>query len=306
MALLLCPLCVTSQERPLERAFTRDTVTSYQVQLTVRTEAEGLRPVRIGVQTYVEPYSLSAEFHLSWRATRRVVAVAPDGSADIEETLEEIKLTPGPGARARGEEAEKLHRALEGSLSAWAGGQHTLRFTETRRGQLTGTLAEGGPVLDSEPAVLTLWLRRALRPTAPLPPQPAIEGSRWQEPRGVTLPPWTDVRGSESGEWLAGPASAFSAVRSVNLHVTQHISGSVPLEKGENAASERVPLLGRFHAESLSTLADSGSPAPGHVFRATRSAVRELTSELDAVAGRAEPTRFRARTSVQIQISVRE
>jgi hypothetical protein len=292
--LVACSLscaAVHAQERQLERTFSVGAAHTYRVRLTLRSEVEGQRPVPIGAKTYVEPFSRSAEVTLSWRAMSRVTSIADDGTAALEEALDEFDA-PHFRSEPADDDAKKLLAALADTLAPWSV-PRTLRYRETSAGQLIALPPEGVPALgENAPPLLTLWLLRALRPAVTLPGKPIIFGERWQEPRAAKLENWSDIRGIESGEWFDASGSVEPAVR---LHVVQQISGVV-------AAGADLPEAGvaqaRFHAESLTTLA----LLEGRVLAAERSALREISRTLEAVPGLPDPQRFRARLSVQVQI----
>ncbi len=293
LALLAAP-SARAQEKPLLREFPVGTTSGYRVLLTVRTEVEGQQPVQIGAKTYVKPFARSAEGQLCWRASRRVVAVAADGSAAIEETLDGFRSSRAGGEAASGEDEEtrKLLRAVQDALANW-GKSRALRYRESSAGQLSGLMPEGVPALDEEPPrLVSLWLLRALHPTVALPEiSPRTEAS-WQEPRAVQLPNWADARGSESGEWLPAPKAAEPAMR---LHIVQQLTATVVA--GAEKPSEGSARA-RFHGESLNTV----SLADGRLLSATRSATREITWTLAAVEGLPDRPQFRGRLSVQVEI----
>src|SRR3990172_12927395 len=76
-----------AQEKPLERAFAAGATQRFRVELLVRTELAGQRPVRVGVKGYAEPFMRFVEARISWLATERTLSIGPDGVADVEETL---------------------------------------------------------------------------------------------------------------------------------------------------------------------------------------------------------------------------
>lgn len=279
-------------EAVLRRAFIAGEVYRYRVSLTVRSESQGKRPVSIGAETYVSDFSRAAECRVSWRSTRRTLAIREDASGIMAEELDafapvecSLNTTDGEGAEAR----ELLAQALE----TWSKNR-TLSYREATNGQLAGARAEFAPNLgEAAPAVLSLWLMRALRPTSTLPAKPLEIGQSWSEPRAAEIPPWRDVQGSERVEWLEAPPGPEPAVR---LHVVQQISGTVPdtLE-----AAERPPAKGQFLADSLSLL----SLKDARLLAATRSASRETVWTIESVPGLTEPQRFRARLAVQIEIA---
>lgn len=297
--LFSCVAAAIAQQPSLQRTFVPGATHTFRVRLVVRTELEGQRPVKIGAQTYAEPFSRSAEAELAWQATRRVVSLNSDGSANIEETLGQfsnVLATPHP--EEDDEPAQKLADALGEALRRWVNacnagaGSRTLSYVESPAGAFSMLKPDAALFLDeAPPLLLTPWLLRALRPAASLPPQPVRFGERWQEPRAVELPHWTNAQGSESGEWLKSPQAPESSVR---LHIVQQISGRVASGPDLPAAGAAE---GRFHGESLATI----SLMDGHLSAATRSAVREITWTVPA-PGLPEAPRFRGRLTVEIQI----
>jgi len=284
------PLAV-AQEKPLERSFLAGMSASYRIQLLVRSEIQGQQPVQIGAKTYVKPFSREAHGRLSWRATKHVISVRADGTADIEEVLDEAESAQAGGSSAD-EETEKLVKAVRDALEQW-GVMRALRYHETRTGQLTDLTVDGAPPLEEpSPPVLTLWLLRALRPGVALPAAPIRFGELWNEPRTAQLPHWADVRGSEAGGWLAATGFAEPTAR---LHVVQQLSGTV------TSGAEKPPegtAQARFHAESVNTV----SLGDGRLMAATRSATREITWTLAQVNGLRQRPEFRGRLSVEVQI----
>lgn len=287
------------QEKPLERTFAVGSTQRYRVELLVRTELAGQRPVRIGVKGYAEPFTRFVEARISWLATEHTRSIDEDGTADVEETLGGFSAIVSNEATGDDPEWKKLAVALEDALREWAPAR-TLRYRASRAGELRGLAREGGPPLDeAAPQLLTPWLVRALRPAAALPARPIHFGERWQEPRAVTLPGWDNVQGAESGEWLEAPEFAEPAAR---LQIVQQItatvtSGSERLVAGAGGAHP-LSVAGRFHGESLATV----SLMDGRLLRATRSATREITWTLAPAEGFEQPLRFQGRLSVQVRI----
>ena len=284
----------------LERTFTAGSTTQYRIQVTVRTEVEGQQPETIGAKTYVHPFARSAERLIAWRSTVHILSVASDGAAEIEETLNDFSNSTGEASPADDADAVKLTKALEEMSADWTKPEtRTFRYREMPAGRLIGLESEFAPtIVEASPPLLTLWLLRALRPVATLPARPISIGDHWQEPRGILLGGWDDVKGTENGEWLEPPHagnSSADAEPAVRLLVIQQIEGKIvagPDKPPEGAAN------GRFHAESLSTL----SLSDGRVLAATRSATREITWTLAPVPGLEHAPEFHARLSVQIEI----
>ncbi len=286
----LVPLAA-GQERPIERSFPAGTAAGYRIQLIVRSEIEGQQPEQIGVKAYVRAFSRFAEDGLAWTATRRILTLGTDGTAEIEETFGDFQSLAGSSTPGD-PQAEKLARALRDALSDWKR-ERSLRYRETRSGQLLELKADGVPSLgEAAPPLLSLWLLRALRPAVALPGAPLLFGERWQEARTAQLTSWAEVSGSETGEWLDVVGAIEPAAR---LHIVQQLFGTVV------AGPEKPPegtAQARFHGESLNTV----SLGDARLLAATRSATREITWTLAPVEGLPERPQFRARLSVQVQI----
>jgi hypothetical protein len=266
----------------------------FQVELRVRSEVEGQKSTTIGAKTYVEPVSQWVEERLTWLDERRVISAGADGAAEIEERL--TNFSDAADSSGSDPETMKLLEALKSAIQPWETAR-TLRYRETRAGQITGLDAAAAPPLGEQaPRVLTAWLLRALRPTAALPAHPLVYNQSWEEPRAVQFAEWRGTTGSESGEWIGAAAGAHSqAEPAVQLHTTQEIAGTV-------AAGNEKPAEGagqaHFHSESLSTLALEDL----RLMAATRSGMREIVWTLAPVEGLASPPKFRGRLLAEIHI----
>jgi hypothetical protein len=286
----------SSGEARLLRMFSADTTSEYRIQLTLRSELTGDQPETIGAKTYMHPFARSAGRTVAWQAVRHVLSVRPDGSAAIEESLEDFSRDDAAPSAGGDPESAKLERALRTVLENWirAAPIH-LRYRETAQGRLERLDPAGVPGLEeAAPPLLALWLLRALRPVAPLPQRPIVPGERWQEPRAVALDGWDGVQAFESGEWLAAPQAA-SLEPAARLLVVQQILGKIV------AGPEKPPegsAQGSFHGESLVTF----SLVDGRLLSATRSATREVSWTLAPVAGLNRAPQFAARLSAQVEI----
>ena len=309
---VLCPRPAASQS-PLRRILTPGDEHRYRVHLTVRSELEGPDTVRIGAVTYVKTVQHAAEARLAWIATESIARPVENGNVEIREQQEAftpLRITQEPAQDDA--MAARLAAALRETLSRWAA-PRSVGFQIASNGAASGLPADAAPRFDeSPPALFTLWLMHALRPTAALPDRPARAGDVWQEPRTVQVAGWTDVHAGETAEWLeAAPLPANRAA--LRLHVTQEISGRVdqPAPASEPVATSGASSSGpqtpqkkssekteRFFAESLSTIALED----GSVVAASRSARKETIQTLAPVPGLSTPPRFRATLSVQVEI----
>jgi len=280
-----------AQDRPLEMRFSEGATSVFRIQLKVTTRVEGQQAVTIGANGYVKPFVREATATISWAARVRVASFSA-GSASIEEALDDFQMQSPPSSdQTVDPETVRLQRALQASLLLWASSR-TIAYVESLDGQATSVPAEAAPDLgEQSPRVLTAWLLRALRPVAVLPAHVLRFDDHWLEPRSVTLPGWSSTTGSESGQWLAAAASKSE----VRLHVVQQIDGTVA------SGPEKPPegtAVARFHSESLSTI----SLDDARLFKATRSATREIDWTLQPVGGLSEPPKFNSRLAVEIQI----
>lgn len=291
----------TQQDLPLAHKFQPGEATVFRIELTARSEVEGQRAEKIGVRAYAVPFNVLSEEKLSWQATIRVLAVDPQGVAEIEEIDDGFSPLEAPPENAGGQK-EKTDAALRLALLEWSrAGRIVLRYRQTPRGEIAGLPPVAGPILDAEPAVLSAWLRSAIRPRALLRGALGGPDARWSEPRSAQLPPWTGVRGTESGEWLPGPYPQLSLVRFDNLQVTQQIQATVPAIAGVIGEGEA-----RFHSESISTVVGAGSLVfgpYGSLVLGSRAATREVSRRLPPVEGLPEPPRFRNKISVELRIT---
>lgn len=294
-----CVTCISSavliaQTKPLERHFRAGTVATFRVELRIRSEVEGQKPVTIGAKTYIQSISQWVEQKLIWQSERRVASLADGGAAEIEEKLDgfssaETSSNDDPATR-------KLLDALVAAVKPWET-PRILRYREMPDGKIAGLDGEAAPPVDeASPRVLTAWLLRALRPTVALPVQPVAYNKPWQGPRAVQFVEWPGTTGSESGEWLSGAAAIRAQGEPiVQLHSTVEISGTVGA--GAEKPSEGSAQA-HFHAESLSAL----SLEDLRLMQATRSAVREVVVTLAPVEGLPAPPQFRGRLLAEIRI----
>ncbi len=288
---LACAATPLAQDQPLERRFTAGAPSEFRIQLKVTSRVEGQETVTLGANAYVKPFAREASAAIFWTARVRVASFSAD-SASIVEELDDFEAQP-KSASATNDDPEtlRLEQALQNALAKWETPK-TLSYRESRFGQATDISADGAPELSEQtPRVLTAWLLHALRPDAALPARPLRLDDRWQEPRSVTLPDWSDASGWESGQWFAASDSRMKA----RLDVVQQIDATVA------SGPEKPPegdAAAKFHSESLSTVSlDDGS-----LTTATRSATREITWTLQPVSGLPAPPKFGSRLTVEIQI----
>jgi hypothetical protein len=290
----VCALISVAQGSGPLRMFRPGRAETFQIELRVRSEVEGQKPTTIGAKTYVQPVLRWVEQTLTWKAERRVISAGADGAAEIEERLSEF--SDSTASSGNDPDTIKLLEAMKVAIQPWEAAR-TLRYRETRAGQIAGLDATAAPPIEEQsPRVLTAWLIRALRPTAVLPAHAIAYNQSWQDPRAVQFTEWRDARGSESGEWLGNTAGLRAQGEpALQLHTTQEIAGTVG--EGKEKSAEGAAQA-HFHAESLSTLALEDLRLLG----ATRSAMREIIWTLAPVEGLAVPPQFRGRLLAEIRI----
>jgi hypothetical protein len=287
---------VDAQSGPILRTFRQESISTFRVNLRIRTEIEGQKPNPIGTKTFMQPISTWLEQNISWQTTRTIASIGSDGSAEIEEELSNFSARTTTSDESA--EAKKLQTDLDSALSKWIA-PRTLQYLETKSGQISKLTAEAIPPVDeSSPRILTAWLLRALRPTTTLPARPLNLGEHWQEPRVVQFAEWTASTGSEAGEWLAPPAGVRQRGEpTIKLQTTQEITGTVTSGAEKPAEGSAVA---HFHAESLSTLALDDL----RLMSASRSATRDILWTLGPVEGLEKPPQYRGRLFVEISIQV--
>jgi hypothetical protein len=294
--LIACAVAAGGQVKPPARTMQAGRVTTFRVELRIRSEVAGQKTTTIGAKTYVQPISQWVEQRIAWLAEQNVISVGGDGIAEIEERLDGFSSS----ASASGDDAEtrKLLEAMAANVKPWEV-PRSLKYRELPSGQISGVGVEGAPPVDEPaPRILTAWLLRALRPTAALPVRPLVTNKPWQESRAVQFAEWANASGSETGEWLGDTSGQrVHGEPAVQLHATQEISGTVVagIEEPVEGSAQ-----GRFHAESLSTLALGDLRFLG----AARSALREIIWTLAPVEGLPTPPQFRGRLLAEVRIKV--
>jgi hypothetical protein len=287
-----------AQSQPTLRTFQQNKISTFRTTLRIRTEIEGQKPTSMGVKTFLQPISTWLEQNVSWQATRKIISINPDNSAEIDESLSSFASTTTTSDENENSETKKLATDVESALSKWITPK-TVHYRESRSGQISALTADSIPPVDeSAPRVLTAWLLRALRPTVALPARPLNFGEHWQEPRAVQLAEWTGITASESGEWLASPLRIRQRGEpTIKLQTTQEITGTVASGAQKSAEGNATA---HFHAESLSTLAFDDL----RLMSASRSATRDILWTLAPVEGLEKPPQYRGRLFVEISIQV--
>ena len=300
LAVFVAAAGVFAQPRTLTRHFVAPAEERYQVTLNLKAESHSVATETVAAQTYVTPVVHTAEVKVRWSAVRSILSLQNDGAAAIEETV-----TPAP---QRCEEltqpSDKADTELRDSLKAfctlWLQAE-SMRYTENDRGVLREavTSANGNqlpPLAEAAPQLLSLWLKRAVRPNVILPQLELATGATSQqsfEPASSLL---KNARGSETTEWL----DSQNEVPAATLHVVQQLLWSSAGRATPGAEKTLSPTQKEeaFFADSLSTL----SLQDGSLLRANRSASRTTTRHVDPVPGLPQPPDFSSKLTLTVTI----
>jgi hypothetical protein len=300
MAVLVAAAGVFAQQRALTRHFVAPAEERYQVTLNLKAESHSVATETVAEQTYVTPVVHAAEVKVRWSAVRSILSLQNDGTAAIEETV-----TPAPQhCEEVTQPSDKTDTVLQESLKAfcasWPKAEIT-RYTENNRGVLREVSARASgnalpPLAETAPQLLSLWLKRAVRPNVILPQLELAIGATSQQSFQPASSLLKNARGSETAEWL----DSQNEVPAATLHVVQQLLWSSAglatpgAEKTLSPAQEEEA----FFADSLSTL----SLQDGSLLRANRSASRTSTRHVDPVPGLPQPPAFFSKLTLTVTI----
>jgi hypothetical protein len=279
------------EQKPLTRTFTNGATERYQVSVTIRAETHGVSTEKVGEKTYVKPFAHEAEGHVSWRAVRQVAAVKEDGRAAVEENLEQFGSTCDQPVKSAAAEV-RLQKSVEELCSRW---QNLLKmsYEEEKYGLIHGLPEAASQLAGSDSPFLSLWLRRAFRPSVILPKESIRFGIPVEHKIGGAVVSSGKPSGTETIEWAAGGSEPPAVI----LHVTQSLSWfGRPAAKQENDSVQIPTEKATFYADSLNTI----SLLDGSVLSASRSATCETREVLDAVPGLPEAPEFGSKLTVTV------
>jgi hypothetical protein len=291
---------VLAQQRTLTRHFVAPAEEWYQVTLNLKAESHSVATETVAAQTYVTPVVHAAEVKARWSAVRKIFSLQNDGSATIEETV-----TPDPQhCEEVTQPSDKIDTALQESLKSfcafWLKTEIT-RYLEDDRGVLRQAAASASenalpPLAETSPQLLSLWLKRAVRPNVILPQLELAIGATSQQSFQPASSLLKNARGSETTEWL----DSQNEVPAATLHVVQQLlwsSTGFATPGGEKTLSQ-AEKEEVFFADSLSTL----SLQDGSLLRANRSASRTTTRHVDPVPGLPQPPDFSSKLTLTVTI----
>lgn len=281
---------IAAQQKPLARTFLAGTVESYRTHVVLRVDVREVATQTIGEKTYAKPSAHSAETAVEWISTRRISSVSPEGVAQVEETL-----SPSSGQCGRQSDADAESRKLQASLNEACSRldtTQTLHYEERADGLIRGLPADSAPSLGEDaPPLLTLWLRRSLRPSVIFPALPLHPGARSQRP--IATP--SGMMGSETTEWVDSGGDSPAV-----LHVLQELSWPEPAIKSKfsNVGDGQPAGKTTFFTDSSTSV----SLLDGSISSSTRTASRETKRMLNPVEGLPQAPEFSSKLTIVITI----
>ena len=282
-----------AQEKPLVRTFASGSEERYQITAAIRIETHGISTEKIGEKTYVNPFTHEATGQLSWRSVRKTNSVAPDGAAAIEESLDQFHANcsqPPEGVTAD----VALQNSVQELCAHWQNLSH-MTYQEGSYGQFRGIPDAANQLAGPDSPFVSLWLRRALRPSVVLPKTPIHFGSPTSHLLGVSASESGKPTGSETVEWMEGRADPPSVI----LHVTQNLSWKEESRHSVSQSSSTLPLAKiTFYADALNTI----SLLDASLLTASRSASYETRQILDPVPGLPEAPEFGSKLTITVTI----
>lgn len=288
---LLRPVPLLAQEKPLTRTFAAGVEERYQVNVTIRIETHGVSTEKIGEKTYVKPFTHEAKGRVSWRSIRKITAINVDGAAAVVESLDQFRANCNANSQSQNVSPD-LQESVQNTCSDWQA-LSQMNYQEERFGLIRGLPSVPVDSNGPDSALLTLWLRRAFRPSVILPKAPMHFGDRAvhkiSNPSGVASNP----EGEESMEWLEASTDSPAAT----LHVSQNLSWiDPPLKKKASTAADKPNARQLFYADSLNTI----SLLDGSLVKASRSATRETKEILEPVPGLPDPPEFGSKFTITV------
>ena len=282
-----------AQQKPLTRTFVAGAEERYQVAVALRVETHGVSTEKVGDKTYADFFTHEATGQVSWRSTRMITSINADGSAALTETLD------GFQSACDGNPAVKtfdttLQKSVQDTCATWQS-LSELSYLEENFGLMRGLSESTRSLLGSESSLLSLWIRRAFRPSVILPKTPLHFGDRAAHRIENSSADRSKPQGEESMEWLEARGETPAAT----LHVSQNLSW---IDSGnKNAATNvgtRPDPRQLFYADSLNTI----SLLDGSLLKASRSATHETKDTLDPVPGLPNAPTFGSKLTVTVTI----
>ncbi len=293
-ALAFAPFCaLLAEEKPLTRTFVSGSEERYQITATIRVETHGVSTEKIGEKTYVNPFTHEATGQLSWRSVRKINAVAPESAAAIEESLDQFHASCSEPPQGPTADVD-LQNSVQEICSRWQNLSH-MTYQEESHGQFRGMPDAANQLAGPDSPFVSLWLRRALRPSVVLPKTAIHFGSPASHSSGANTPESGKPVGSETIEWMEGRADPPSVI----LHITQSLSW---IEKSRRSAGQSnsalPPARITFYADALNTL----SLLDASILSGSRSASYETRQALDPIPGLPDAPEFGSKLTITVTL----
>jgi|SRR5215470_7175574 len=294
-AFVLSPIRImVAQQKPLTRTFVASTEERYQITVTIRVETHGISTEKIGEKTYVTPFTHQAHGQISWRSIRQISSLKQDGSAAIIETLDRFQATCEEDSNSKSFDA-KLQESVQETCANWQN-LSQMNYEEEKYGLIRGLPDSANEMIGSGSPLLSLWLRRAFRPSVILPKAPLHFGDR--AAHRVEANPSTGKsrpEGEESMEWLEAGGDTPAAT----LHTSQDLRWTdAPRKSGFSNVGGTPAKRQLFYADSLNTI----SLLDGSLLKASRSATHETKNTLDQVSGLPDAPEFGSKLTITVTI----
>lgn len=281
------------QQKPLTRTFVAGTEERYQVNVAIRIETHGVSTEKVGDKAYTDFYTHEAYGEVSWRSTRKIKSVNPDGTAAVEEVLDHFAAHCDKDPTSKSFNAA-LQKSVQDACANWQNSSQ-MNYEEEKFGLIRGLPSATGDLTSSDSPLLSLWLRRAFRPGVILPKGPLNFGYRAAHKISNPYRIASNPEGEELVEWLEGPAEPPAAI----LHVSQNLTWiDAPGKKNASTVTEKPNQRQLFYADSLNTI----SLLDGSLLKASRSATRETKEVLDPVPGLPEAPTFGSKLAITVTI----
>jgi len=282
-----------AQQKPLTRTFVAGTEERYHVTVAIRVETHGISTEKIGEKTYADFFAHEASGQLTWRSVRKFASINADGAAALAESLDHFESSCSGNVDAKTFDAA-LQKSVQDTCAAW---QNLSEFSyqEEKFGFIGGLSETTNTTFGSDSSLLSLWVRRALRPSVILPKTPFHFGDRATHRIESSAANRSKPEGEESMEWLEAPGEIPAAT----LHVSQNLSWIDSGDKNATkAASARPNPRQLFYADSLNTI----SLLDGSLLKGSRSATHETKNTLDPVPGLPEVPTFGSKITITVTI----
>jgi hypothetical protein len=283
----------SAQQKPLTRAFVAGAEERYQVSISIRVETHGISTEKIGDKTYANYFTHEANGQISWRSVRTISSVAADGTAALTETMDRFQATcDGDSA------AKTFNSALQKSVQATCAALQDsakLNYEEEKFGLIRGLPESAANLTGSDSSLLSLWARRAFRPSVIFPKTPLHFGDRAAHRIENVSADRGKPQGEESMEWLEAAGDVPAAM----LHVSQNLSWiDLPGRDLAKNVTTRPDARHLFYADSLNTI----SMLDGSLLKASRSATHETKDTLDPVPGLPDAPVFGSKLTITVTI----